>query len=277
PDNAQRNTAAANLWNGSNAGIHVLMGSFSNRYKPADFFDKANSTNPWHMEMIAPYMNYYPLVIANSCSGADWARTEDPVYGAPVFEEFLAAYDRGAFAWVGPSAGTWQHANLLFGKYFIEELYADPARSMAASFLAAQRRMLEDPELDMATRFVARMMCFFGDPLAPLNELSIVVATDRPEFPATFALEQNVPNPFNPVTTIKYSISEPDRVRLTIYNAAGQLVRTLVDEEQTPRAGGFCVTWNGMNDAGREVASGVYFCRLAVKGCSQSKKVVVLK
>ncbi|HUV36054.1 MAG TPA: hypothetical protein VMX58_03850, partial [Patescibacteria group bacterium] len=47
PDNAQRNTAAANLWNGSNAGIHVLMGSFSNRYKPADFFDKANSTNPW--------------------------------------------------------------------------------------------------------------------------------------------------------------------------------------------------------------------------------------
>lgn len=274
PGNDERNTAAADLWNGSNAGIHVLMGSLSTRYKPADFFDKACG---WHMGMLTPYMNYYPLVVANSCSGGDWARTEDPQLDAPVLEDFLAAYDRGALAWIGPSVGTWQHANKLFGEYLIEELYADPSRSMAASFLAAQRRMLEDPELDAATKLVARMMCFFGDPLAPLNELAAVVAVDRHELPPPFALEQNVPNPFNPTTTIRYSIPVPGRVRLKIYDAAGRLVRTLVDEEQSPRAGVFRVNWNGTNDAGREVASGVYFCRLTMKGYSQTKKMVILR
>lgn len=277
PDDGERNTAAAELWNESNAGIHVLMGSYSNRYKPADFFDKVAYSNPWHMGMLDHYMNYYPLVIANSCGGGDWARTEDPQLGTPVLEDFLAAHDRGALAWVGPSVGTWQHAAVLFGEYLIEELYADPARSMAAGFLSAQRRVLEDPELDAPTRLVARSMCFFGDPLAPLNELAVVVATDPPEAPPIFALEQNVPNPFNPVTTIRYSIPEAGRVRLIIYNAAGQLVRTLVDEEQAPRAGEYAVTWNGANDAGRPVASGVYFCRLSLKVYSQTKKMVVLR
>ncbi|HUV36705.1 MAG TPA: C25 family cysteine peptidase [Patescibacteria group bacterium] len=277
PDDGQRNTAAAGLWNGSNAGIHVLMGSYSNRYKPADFFDKVTYSNPWHMGMLAPYMNYYPLVIANSCGGGDWARTEDPQLGTPVLEEFLSACDRGALAWVGPSVGTWQHGAVLFGEYLIEELYADPARSMAASFLAAQRWMLEDPELDSPTRLVARSMCFFGDPLAPLNELAIVVAAERPEAPPVFALRQNVPNPFNPVTAIRYSIPEAGRVRLTVHDVAGRLVRTLVDEEQVPRAGGYTVTWNGTNDAGRPVASSVYFCRLSANESSQTKKMVVLK
>lgn len=277
PDDGERNTAAAELWNGSNAGIHVLMGSYSNRYKPADFFDKVIGVNPWHMGMLAPYMNYYPLVIANSCGGGDWVRTEDPQLGTPVLEEFLSANDRGALAWVGPSVGTWQHAAVLFGEYLIEELYAEPTRSMAASFLVAQRRMREDEELDAPTRLVARSMCFFGDPLAPLNELAVVVATDRSELPPIFELQQNVPNPFNPVTTIRYSIPEAGQVRLTVHDVAGRLVRTLVDEDQAPRAGGYTVTWNGTNDAGRPVASGVYFCRLSANESSQTKKMVVLK
>jgi hypothetical protein len=277
PDDGERNTAAANFWNGSHAGIHVLMGSYSSRNKPAHFFDKTIATNPWHMGMLSPHMNYYPLVFANSCSGGDWARTEDPYVGSPVLEDFLAAYDRGAFAWIGPSAGTWQHGNVLFGEYLMEELYAYPGRSMAGSFLTAQRRMLENPDLDGPTKLVARMMCFFGDPLASLNELAAVTATEAAKNPPVLALEQNAPNPFNPATTIKYSIAEPGRVKVTIYNAAGQLVRTLVHEEQKPRAGGFTVTWNGTNDAGRRVGSGVYFCRLSMKGASITKKIVVLK
>jgi flagellar hook assembly protein FlgD len=55
------------------------------------------------------------------------------------------------------------------------------------------------------------------------------------------------------------------------------LLRTLVDEEQAPRAGGFSVRWDGTNDAGREVTSGVYFCRLTLNGSSQTKKLVVVK
>jgi hypothetical protein len=92
------------------------------------------------------------------------------------------------------------------------------------------------------------------------------------------ALYQNHPNPFNPTTTIRYSIKERGRVTLTVYNAAGQLVRTLVDEIQAPSATGFSVIWDGTNDAGERVASGVYLYKLAAAGGYQDvKKLVLLK
>ncbi|UCH82676.1 MAG: T9SS type A sorting domain-containing protein, partial [Candidatus Latescibacterota bacterium] len=85
------------------------------------------------------------------------------------------------------------------------------------------------------------------------------------------------PNPFNPTTTIKYSISERGRVSLRVYNVAGQLVRTLVDEVQTPREDGFSVEWDGTNNAGENVSSGVYFCRLVTTRFKSTKKLVLLK
>ena len=90
-------------------------------------------------------------------------------------------------------------------------------------------------------------------------------------------LENNYPNPFNPTTTIKYSVAERGAVTLKIYNAAGQLIRTLVDEEKAPVQGGFTANWNGMNDSGQPVASGVYFYRLTAQNFSQTKKMVLLK
>jgi hypothetical protein len=89
-------------------------------------------------------------------------------------------------------------------------------------------------------------------------------------------LEGNYPNPFNPTTTIKYGIAERGHVTLKIYNAAGQLVRTLIDEEQAPQAG-LSKVWNGMNERGQPVASGVYFYQLTAKNFSQTKKMVLLK
>jgi hypothetical protein len=90
------------------------------------------------------------------------------------------------------------------------------------------------------------------------------------------ALFNNYPNPFNPTTTIKYTIKERAHVSLEIYNAAGQLVRTLVDEVQSPDEVK-PVEWDGHNNAGQTVSSGVYFYRLVTKNFSQTKKMVVLK
>jgi hypothetical protein len=97
--------------------------------------------------------------------------------------------------------------------------------------------------------------------------------------PVAFAnsLDDNYPNPFNPTTTLRYGIAERGCVTLKIYNAAGQLVRTLVDEEQVPQQGGFSKIWNGMNERGEPVASGVYFYQLTAKNFSQTKKMVLLK
>jgi hypothetical protein len=104
-------------------------------------------------------------------------------------------------------------------------------------------------------------------------------ATDVPPTPDVFAnrLDHNYPNPFNPTTTIRYSIKEQGNVSLKVYNAAGQLVRTLVNEMQTPRAEVFSVTWDGKNNAGSSVSSGVYFYKLSATNFSETKKMVLLK
>lgn len=91
------------------------------------------------------------------------------------------------------------------------------------------------------------------------------------------SLENTYPNPFNPATTIKSSIAERSHVTLKIYNAAGQLVRTLVDEIQAPRPEGFTVRWDGTNSSGQPVASGVHFYRLVTGSFSQTKKTVLLR
>lgn len=94
---------------------------------------------------------------------------------------------------------------------------------------------------------------------------------------ATNRLAQNFPNPFNPMTTIQYSIRNRGPVRLRVYDAAGRLVRTLVRENQVPRPEGFAVFWDGTNDAGIPVSSGVYYYRLSAAGFSQAGRMVLLK
>lgn len=105
-----------------------------------------------------------------------------------------------------------------------------------------------------------------------------VNAVTGTETPGVFvnSLRQNHPNPFNPMTTIRYSIERAGRVRLVVYDVAGALVRTLVDGEQAPAPGGFSVVWDGANNAGAPVASGVYFYRLTAPGGYEAVKKLVL-
>jgi hypothetical protein len=80
--------------------------------------------------------------------------------------------------------------------------------------------------------------------------------------PERVVLDQNTPNPFNPVTQMAYQVPWMAEVRLTVYNALGQEIRTLVNATQ--QAGFYRVTWDGRNSLGSEAASGVYFARLVV-------------
>jgi len=78
--------------------------------------------------------------------------------------------------------------------------------------------------------------------------------------PVAFQLYQNYPNPFNAQSTIEYYLSQETKVRLAVFNALGQLIRILVDEKQP--AGHRQAVWNGRNEAGEIVRSGVYFYQL---------------
>lgn len=90
-----------------------------------------------------------------------------------------------------------------------------------------------------------------------------------------FELFHNYPNPFNPRTEIKYALPNDCHVKLTIYNILGQRVRVLVDEYQS--AGHKSVKWDGKDEQGREVSSGVYFYRIQAGDFVQSKKMVLMK
>ena len=102
---------------------------------------------------------------------------------------------------------------------------------------------------------------------------SSTISVETP--PAQTTLYQNYPNPFNPTTTISFYLAERDRVVMTIYDARGKRVRQLVDD-----AFGFGkvdVSWDGTNDRGESVGSGVYFCRLQAGKEVFTKKLTLLK
>jgi hypothetical protein len=93
--------------------------------------------------------------------------------------------------------------------------------------------------------------------------------------PATTHLKQNVPNPFNPTTAIRYSLSTPGRVQLAIYGIDGALVRRLDPGEQS--AGSHTVYWNGYDAVGRPATSGVYFYRLEGDVETPARRMVLLR
>jgi len=93
--------------------------------------------------------------------------------------------------------------------------------------------------------------------------------------PLRSSLMQNMPNPFNPETAIRYSVARTGPVTIRIYNVSGALVRTLVNRVQT--AGDHVARWNGTDDHGRALPSGAYFYRLEAERFTDSRKLILLK
>ncbi len=93
--------------------------------------------------------------------------------------------------------------------------------------------------------------------------------------PREFALAQNFPNPFNPLTQIEFNLRRPGSVRLEVFNSLGQKVATLIEGDRS--AGTHVVQWFGVDDGGHEVASGVYFYRLTAGEHSEVRKMMLLK
>ncbi len=113
-----------------------------------------------------------------------------------------------------------------------------------------------------------------------LNWLQDVYLTIDPSHPIpySFSLEQNYPNPFNPSTTIRYVLpaqSGHSRATLTIYNQLGEVVRTLVNQQQGP--GIHQVVWDGRNDSGEFVSSGIYFYQLRYGQYQETRKMIFMR
>lgn len=111
----------------------------------------------------------------------------------------------------------------------------------------------------------------------PISIRLQVVVNQTRAVPSHFALYQNSPNPFNPSTTIAYDLPEATDVTLTVYNLSGQKVATLVTGKQ--KAGHYEVEWDGQDESGQAVASGVYLYRLETgkQGFVETRRMMLVR
>jgi hypothetical protein len=100
-------------------------------------------------------------------------------------------------------------------------------------------------------------------------------STEEESRQVIFSISQNYPNPFNPITEFKLSLPRASHVRMQIFNILGQKVRTLVDGDLA--AGEYVVDWDGVDERGKEVSSGIYFYRMTADDFSDVGKMVLLK
>lgn len=94
--------------------------------------------------------------------------------------------------------------------------------------------------------------------------------------PIEYSLEQNYPNPFNPTTKINFNIPQNSNVRLEIFNIIGEKIATLISNKEY-QPGSFTVDWNGTNQFGNQVPSGVYLYKLSAGKFSSVKKMMMIK
>lgn len=101
------------------------------------------------------------------------------------------------------------------------------------------------------------------------------INTKQEKLPNKITLEQNYPNPFNPITTVRFNLNTQQNLKLTIHNALGQLVKILYSGPKN--AGPHSFNWDGTNNKGQNVGSGIYFYRLTTDKVTLNKKMMLIK
>lgn len=111
--------------------------------------------------------------------------------------------------------------------------------------------------------------------LITVREPTAIDADSGFGLPTKFRVFNNYPNPFNPNTTIRYGVPQNTQVKLVVYDIRGNLVKTLVDERED--IGWYQIQWDGTNENGSHVSTGVYFYRLVTKQFTRTNKMILIK
>ena len=162
------------------------------------------------------------------------------------------------------------------GDLIYVRLFDGPQSVIGPSHYYADSQMYQ-----VMNEFGENFFCLFpGDPGNGYTDTPVPGGTSVEENvssggPSDYALLPNRPNPFNASTEIRYHLPEAGLASLRIFNPLGQEVRRLVRADQA--SGEYAVIWDGRDDAGRELASGLYFCRLQAGGYAETVKMVLLR
>lgn len=269
-DNLTRQTDVAG---DLNAGVSEIftMGAISNRSRTPGMFIQKVVAPRWDMDWLVP--GPHPFVFwGPGCGMADIDR-DNPLYDPPLAEMFLFndPEKAAAVAWVSHGRGNWSPCHILFAR----ELAFWRLSGFASDVLDCYTRAKNSCATKYPqTRDYVRSLFFLGWP-AELSGMGYSGCPVTEDVPTKGLSLESFPNPFNPATTLRYSLAQEGRVRLAVYAVSGQLVIRLVDRMQPP--GTHAAVWDGLDSRGRRVSSGVYFARLEVGGHRRTAKVVMAR
>jgi len=197
-----------------------------------------------------------------------------------IASELLRVPMGGSVSSIGPCGGFFQDYYHLYLDKFMET-YNESGGDLAIGELHRRTRnaLLDDyPDQDLMPLF-CKTIALLGDPTIKVggpNSSMYQAVEDLPLGTANrFALEKAFPNPFNPTVAVSFSLPDASQISLRIYNIRGQLVKSLLDGWID--AGAHQVIWDGRNENGETVGSGVYFCQLVSGRHSRTAKLVLLK
>ena len=191
-------------------------------------------------------------------------------YSQSEFKAFESEYD--CFYTNTLNGVTYEVEYTTFGEPYYEEEIAITGDYYETSFMVTSG--IETGEEARMISYVYSEEGQFVQYLYPITISDGTSSPDMPELPSDLAVS-NYPNPFNPTTTIAYSLPNDSMIELRVFNTKGQLVKTLVEGEQL--AGTYKTVWNGKDNNEKNVSSGIYFYKLSTKDETLMKKMVLLK
>jgi len=186
---------------------------------------------------------------------------DNPSYYPSIPKMFLVA-DPDSFttavAWLAHMRGGYRAVHDLFGMKYLEHRFSGTSETLQDAYFYAIRDLgMEEPGL----RGYLLMAGSFGWPVW-IDQMSVGIGDEAP--PAEATLLSNAPNPFNPRTTIQYTLSATARVELDVFDVHGRLVRNLLCALQP--AGQHAEEWDGTDHLGRRLPSGSFYARLKLNG-----------
>ncbi|MFH1864594.1 MAG: FlgD immunoglobulin-like domain containing protein [Candidatus Eisenbacteria bacterium] len=263
--NAQLETGAAVLW-----GFGRATGAAGYSKWPGSFVGSPDSTyHTRKQRMIALLPGCSTMHVYIGYSPLSAPRIERWMFNEPELTQIVGG--------VGHLVGAWEHQHRKAEELYTAAWAEAPEDAPLDWVVWRAARMAEEQEHDWMSEYFRSAVTVGGYVLCRPGDGSYTSVPDEAgDLPVTWSLRQNAPNPFNPTTTLEYSVpGTGGRVRMDVYDASGRHVASLVDADKAP--GVYATTWNGVNDNGVKVSSGVYFCRMQAPGFSEQRKLTVIK
>lgn len=249
---------------------------------PAVFKGAAKYTGTYN---VSGATRYITVVIPSSLSKADYriGRNDDQTLPVELsgFTATINAVNYVQLSWITQSETNVSGFQIYRGKSMeLSEAILLNAFVTATNTSQTQTYVFVDSELyEPGTYYYWLQNLDFDGSTAFHGPVSVIygesIQNPSPSIPLASRLESIYPNPFNPSTTISYSVKDPSMVNLAIYNLRGQIVKNLSNESKQP--GNYRLIWDGSSDNGQRVASGTYIVRLRIGDQAHSRRIILSK